>query len=56
MPLLIADAGDAASLEAMCGVLVEEIEDPLMRKLRSLDKLIHELAKGKKRGSILRSP
>jgi hypothetical protein len=39
----------------VCGVRVEEIEDPLMRKLRYLDKLIDELAKGKKMESILRS-
>ena len=31
----------------ICGVRVEEIEDPLMRKIRYLDKLIDELAKGK---------
>jgi len=30
----------------VCGVRVEEIEDPLMRKIRYLDKLIDELAKG----------
>ena len=38
----------------VCGVRVEEVEDPLMRKLRYLDKLIDELAKGKKMESILR--
>ena len=38
----------------VCGVRVEEIEDPLMRKLRYLDKLIDELAKGKKMEKILR--
>src|SRR6516162_9997986 len=32
----------------VCGVRVEEIEDPLMQKIRYLDKLIDELAKGKK--------
>jgi len=31
----------------VCGVRVVEIEDPLMRKIRYLDKLIDELAKGK---------
>src|SRR5262245_46034262 len=31
----------------VCGVRVEEVEDPLMRKIRYLDKLIDELAKGK---------
>ena len=38
----------------MCGVRVEEIEDPLMQKIRYLDKLIDELAKGKKMEKILR--
>lgn len=39
----------------ICGVRVEEIEDPLMRKIRYLDKLIDELAKGKSMEKILRS-
>jgi hypothetical protein len=39
----------------VCGVRVEEIEDPLMQKIRYLDKLIDELAKGKKMEKILRS-
>lgn len=38
----------------VCGIRVEEIEDPLMRKLRYLDKLIDELAKGKAMEKILR--
>ena len=38
----------------VCGVRVEEIEDPLMQKMRYLDKLIDELAKGKKMEKILR--
>ena len=38
----------------VCGVRVEEIEDPLMKKIRYLDKLIDELAKGKAMGKILR--
>jgi len=38
----------------VCGVRVEEIEDPLMRKIRCLDKLIDELAKGKTMEKILR--
>ena len=38
----------------ICGIRVEEIEDPLMRKLRYLDKLIDELARGKKMEKILR--
>lgn len=39
----------------VCGIRVEEIEDPLMQKIRYLDKLIDELAKGKKLEKILRS-
>lgn len=39
----------------ICGVRVEEIEEPLMQKLRWLDKLVDELAKGKKMETILRS-
>jgi hypothetical protein len=38
----------------VCGVRVEEIEDPLMQKIRYLDKLIDELAKGKEMAKILR--
>lgn len=38
----------------VCGVRVEEVEDPLMRKLRYLDKLIDELAKGRPMEKILR--
>lgn len=38
----------------ICGVRVEEIEDPLMREVRYLDKLIDELAKGKAMDKILR--
>lgn len=38
----------------VCGVRVEEIDDPLMRKIRYLDKLIDELAKGKAMAKILR--
>lgn len=39
----------------ICGVRVEEIEDPLMREIRYLDKLIDELAKGKAMAKILRA-
>lgn len=39
----------------ICGVRVEEIQDPLMQKIRQLDKLIDELAKGKAMEKILRS-
>ena len=38
----------------VCGVRVEEIEEPLMREIRYLDKLIDELAKGNKMARILR--
>ena len=38
----------------VCGVRVEEVEHPLMRKIRYLDKLIDELAKGKPMENILR--
>lgn len=38
----------------VCGVRVEEVEDPLMREARILDKLIDELARGKAMGKILR--
>lgn len=38
----------------VCGIRVEEIEDPLMQKIRYLDKLIDELAKGKAIEKILR--
>ena len=39
----------------ICGVRVEEIEDPLMQKIRYMDKLVDEVARGKKMTSILRS-
>ncbi len=38
----------------ICGVRVEEIEDPLMQKIRYLDKLVDELAKGKAMEKVLR--
>jgi hypothetical protein len=38
----------------VCGVRVEEVADPLMQKIRYLDKLVDELAKGKAMASILR--
>lgn len=38
----------------ICGIRVEEIEDPLMRDIRYLDKLVDELAKGKSMEQILR--
>ena len=38
----------------ICGVRIEEIEEPLMREIRYLDKLIDELAKGKAMEKVLR--
>jgi len=38
----------------VCGVRVEEVEDPLMQRIRYLDKLVDELAKGKAMEKILR--
>lgn len=39
----------------ICGVRIENIEDPLMREIRYLDKLIDELAKGKATDKVLRT-
>lgn len=39
---------------SVCGVRVEEVEEPLMREIRYLDKLIDELAKGRPMKKILR--
>ena len=39
----------------VCGIRVEDVDDPLMQKIRYLDKLVDELAKGKKMEKILRS-
>lgn len=38
----------------ICGVRVEEIEDPLMQRIRYMDKLVDELARGKRMSAILR--
>lgn len=38
----------------VCGVRVEDVEDPLMQRIRYLDKLVDELARGKAMASILR--
>ena len=38
----------------VCGVRVEDVTDPLMQKIRYLDKLVDELARGKKMAAILR--
>lgn len=40
----------------ICGIRIEEIEEPLMREIRYLDKMIDELAKGKAMAKILRIP
>jgi hypothetical protein len=39
---------------SVCGVRVEEVEDPLMQKIRYLDKLVDELAKGRPMEKVLR--
>jgi hypothetical protein len=39
----------------VCGVRVEDVEDPLMQQIRYLDKLVDELAKGKAMAKILRA-
>ncbi len=39
----------------VCGIRVEAVEDPLMKKIRLLDKLVDELAKGKALNKVLRS-
>lgn len=40
----------------VCGVRVEDVDDPLMQKIRYLDKLVDELAKGKAMDKVLREP
>lgn len=40
----------------ICGVRVEEIDDPMMQKIRYLDKLVDELARGKAMEKVLRQP
>ena len=45
----------AAIKGVICGIRVEEIDDPLMREIRYLDKLIDELAKGRPMSKILRA-
>lgn len=39
----------------VCGIRVEDVEDPLMQKIRQLDKLVDELARGKAMDKILRA-
>ena len=41
---------------SICGVKIAEIEDPLMKKIRYMDKLVDELAKGRPMEKILRKP
>ena len=52
-----ADLNPAASLitGVVCGVRVQEVEDPLMQRIRYLDKLVDELAKGRPMEKILRA-
>jgi hypothetical protein len=46
---------NSASIKGLvCGVRVEDVEDPLMKKIRYLDKLVDELAKGRPMSRILR--
>jgi len=52
MPQLHANSNKITGV--VCGIRVEEITDPLVRKMRYLDKLIDELAKGKSLEAILR--
>lgn len=40
---------------SVCGVKVQEVEDPLMRRIRYLDKLVDELAKGRPLAKVLRT-
>ena len=40
---------------SICGVKIEEIDDPLMKKIRYMDKLVDELAKGRPMEKVLRS-
>ena len=52
-PLMSPHARDIKGL--ICGIRVEDIEDPLMQNIRRMDKVVDELAKGKKLDKILRS-
>lgn len=46
--------GASAVTGVVCGVRVETVEDPLMRQIRMLDKLVDELAKGRAMGKVIR--
>lgn len=48
-------AGAALITGSVCGVKVQEVEDPLMRRIRYLDKLVDELAKGRPTEKVLRA-
>ena len=48
-------AGASSITGVVCGVRVEAIDDPLMQKIRYLDKLVDELAKGKAMTKVLRA-
>lgn len=52
-PLLHPNASKITGV--ICGVRIEAIEDPLMRKIRVLDKLVDELARGRPMAKILRA-
>ena len=41
---------------SICGIKVQDLEDPLMKKIRQLDKIVDELAKGKTLEKIMRIP
>ena len=47
--------GAAAITGVVCGIRVEDVEDPLMQRIRYLDKLVDELARGKPMEKVLRS-
>ena len=52
-PALHPNAGKITGV--ICGVRIEDIEDPLMRRIRYMDKLVDELAKGRAMAKILRA-
>ena len=47
-------ANSALITGVVCGVRVEDVEHPLMKRIRQLDKLVDELAKGRKMEKVLR--
>ena len=49
------DSGAELITGSVCGVRVEDVEDPLMRKIRKMDKIVDELARGKAVDKIIRS-